>query len=214
MRKELSGQVFGRLTVIEPIGQTNRNMWKWKCICSCGNEIIVQSANLSNGNSKSCGCWNREKLKKSNTKHGLTLTPEYSVWSDIKTRCYNKKCKAYNNYGGRGISVCDRWLNSFEDFLSDVGKRPSKLYTLDRFPDVNGNYDPLNFRWATWEQQQNNRRDNKSIEYMGVKLTHSQWSRLFGRPNNYLYKRLKTRAFEYLFNLNKHNIKTWPPVSD
>lgn len=105
----------------------------------------------------------------------------YRIWSGMKTRCYNKKCKSYKHYGGRGIKVCDRWLgiDGFANFLDDMGKRPTDKHSLDRV-DPNGPYSPENCRWATWKQQENNRRINKYYEYDGKKMTLPQWSRELG----------------------------------
>ena len=115
-----------------------------------------------------------------NAKHGFARkgprSPEYNAWCGIFKRCYNPKHHAYQDYGGRGITVCQRWRD-FTLFLADVGKRPASGYTLDRFPDNNGNYEPGNTRWATWDQQLNNRRFNVVIERSGERLTISQWAK-------------------------------------
>lgn len=105
----------------------------------------------------------------------------YRNWQSIKTRCYNKNCKKYKHYGGRGITVDDRWLgpNGFDNFLADMGQKPGKGYSIDRI-DVNGPYSPDNCRWATWEQQENNKRTNRYYEFNGEKRTLPQWSRKLG----------------------------------
>lgn len=107
-------------------------------------------------------------------------TTEYRVWSAMKNRCYRTKNENYALYGGRGIKVCDRWRNSFQNFLNDMGKRPSLRHTLDRFPDKDGDYEPSNCRWADYFEQNNNTRANVFFEYNGESKTAPQWDRHFG----------------------------------
>ena len=106
-------------------------------------------------------------------------TPEYRSWSSMKTRCYNKNTEQYSEYGGRGISICERWRNSFEYFLEDMGERPSLKHTLDRYPDMNGNYEPGNCRWATWQEQIRNRRNSVTLEIDGVKRPMPEWCEIY-----------------------------------
>jgi hypothetical protein len=115
-------------------------------------------------------------------KHGLCGTSEYLTWGDMCSRCTNINHHAYADYGGRGISVCNRWLNSFEDFLTDVGRRPSAKFSLDRFPDKNGNYEPGNVRWATSKQQQRNTRSNRLLTYNGETKCVAEWAEETGIP--------------------------------
>src|SRR5688572_29552695 len=165
---DLTGRRFGRLTAIKDIGKTNQGVYNWLCRCDCGNEIVVRGTSLTYGSTKSCGCLISESTSKRFKKHGKSNgSDEYLAWENMKARCYQKSNIRYGEYGGRGIIVCDRWKNSFENFYSDVGNRPSKLHSLDRFPDVNGNYEPRNVRWATMAQQNRNKRDNVVIEYEG-----------------------------------------------
>lgn len=130
-------------------------------MCDCGNKTIVSTGNLKNGTTKSCGCYQREyqakRGRKNFYKHGLSNHPLYPTWSTMKSRCYNKNNISYKNYGARGIKVCDRWLNSFENFLKDMGEKPSDKHSLDRI-DINGDYEPSNCRWATPEEQAINKR--------------------------------------------------------
>lgn len=116
----------------------------------------------------------------------------YRVWLGIKTRCYNKKNKSFKNYGGKGVVVCDRWLgkNGFINFLNDMGNKPGDGYSIDRI-DHNGPYSPENCRWATWEQQENNRSINVYYEYLGERLTIPQWSRKLGIKRETLYSRAR-----------------------
>lgn len=151
----LIGKKFGRWFVVSKTG-IRKGKSLWKCVCSCGNVVDVFGVSLTHGTSKSCGC-NRDYQHK---KHGKYKTDEYRIWRGIINRCDNKNGPAYQNYGGRGIKVCERWKSNFENFLSDMGNRPSKKHSIDRI-DVEGNYDPNNCRWATYTEQARNTRLRK-----------------------------------------------------
>jgi hypothetical protein len=112
--------------------------------------------------------------------HGACETPEYHSWASMLSRCYNANAKEFPNWGGRGITVCDRWRHSFENFLADMGKRPSMAHSLDRFPDKNGNYELSNCRWATPLEQARNTRRQRSVEYLGRTLGLSEWVEILG----------------------------------
>lgn len=170
----LVGETYGRLLVleeVEPHVQPNgKKVRKYKCLCECGNETIVRQNHLRRGCTVSCGCYKKEQIVKSNkaTKpiHGesnYNLTKEFNTWQSIKTRCFNSNYKYYKNYGGRGITVCDRWLESYSNFLEDVGRAPSPHYSIDRI-DNDGNYEPDNCRWATSAEQSRNQRTTKLNE--------------------------------------------------
>ena len=151
-RLELEGQVFGRLTVLAFAGVKD-TLSRWLCKCECRNKVIVIGRNLRSGVTKSCGC----QKGNGKTTHGQSQrTKEYRAWSAMLTRCYNTKQKTYGYYGGRGVTVCERW-HSFEAFFEDVGKAPAPEYSIDRI-DPDGNYEPLNVRWATKAEQSSNQR--------------------------------------------------------
>ena len=152
---DLTGKNFEFLTVIERSFEKNivRRV-SWRCVCKCGKETIVLGSNLKGGHVKSCGCLN---YKPKNLKHGMRYSSEYNSWRGMKKRCYQQSHKSFINYGGRGIKVCDRWLNSFENFYEDMGNKPSLKHSIDRI-DVNGDYEPNNCRWATHSEQNLNKR--------------------------------------------------------
>ena len=147
----------------------------WKCVCDCGNETIVLSNNLNKKNTTSCGCKSsRFVCKDINRTHGMYNSPEYISWRGMKDRCYLKSHKEYKRYGAIGITVCERWKNSFENFFEDMGKRPQG-FSIERIDNLKG-YSPENCKWASQKEQANNKSTNKFIEFEGKKLTIQQWA--------------------------------------
>lgn len=154
--QDLSGRVFGLLTVQSRATNSKSNQTRWLCLCACGNSTIVHASALKNNVSQSCGCKQAKLMADKMRKHGAFGTAEYSVWVGMRRRCNDTKCKNYPYYGGRGIRVCERW-GSFDHFLADMGLRPTPELTLERV-DNDGNYEPNNCKWATRAEQRANQR--------------------------------------------------------
>lgn len=155
--ENLDGVEFHRLKVVSRDSTKNKGRGSWLCECECGTRVIVRSSHLKSGQTKSCGCLSREFTRKLNSTHGMSKTSEYKTWLGMKRRCYAVKDIAYANYGGRGITICEEWFHSFEQFYSDMGKKPSEGHSIDRI-DGGGNYNKSNCRWADWFTQTANRR--------------------------------------------------------
>lgn len=164
--------------------------------CDCGTEKAVRAGDLRNGYTLSCGCEQRRLLgevaKVRARTHGESIgkcTPEYRTWSGMRQRCHNPSNKGYFRYGARGIYVCDRWRDSFENFLADMGRRPGPEYSLDRI-DNDGPYSPDNCRWATGSEQANNTRRNAVLEIGGERATVSEWASKVGVTPHLIFNRL------------------------
>ena len=189
LRKDLTGERYGRWTALK-ISHTKDGSTYWLCRCDCGKERPVKTSSLTGGCSKSCGCLHREVATTANTKHGMSRTKLYSAWLQMHRRCDSSYVPEYKNYGKRGIIVCERW-GDFQNFYDDMGEMPPGL-SLDRI-DVNGNYEPSNCRWATWDEQGCNRRTNKFYAFAGETHILSQWAKITGIKRGTLFGRIVVR---------------------
>ena len=170
---DMVGKRFGRLTVC---GEAPPRVWQspkrrvvkrhFECICDCASASLVGMENLRSGLTRSCGCLHEETIAKGRHKHGdarkKARAPEYAVWANMIGRCERPSVQRFKHYGGRGITVCRRWRDSYEAFLSDMGRKPTPKHSIDRI-DVNGNYEPGNCRWATSAQQRANQRPKSEL---------------------------------------------------
>ena len=189
--KDLTGERFGRLTVLNFNGKDKHSHNIWLCKCDCGNLKLVSTGDLTNGKTQSCGCWANELTVKRNTTHGDTHTRLYGIYRKMLWRCYNKNCKDYGRYGGRGVAICDEWKNSYEKFKSwalDNGYK--KSLTIDRI-DVDGDYEPSNCRWVTMKAQNVNKRNTIRITVNGVRKPLSMWAKEYKLPYTTVYNRYR-----------------------
>jgi hypothetical protein len=167
------GQKFNKLTVIAEV-KTNGKNKQWKCICDCGKETIARQSRLQNGDKKSCGCFGFEQISTINKKHGRYKHPLYCIWLGMIQRCTKKNQHNYSRYGGRGIKVCDRWFD-IENFIADMGERPSLKHTLERVNN-DGDYGPDNCCWATMKEQSLNKRQAHILTFNGKSQTLREWA--------------------------------------
>lgn len=190
--KDLTGNRYGQLVVLECLGVRNdygsHGSMLWSCVCDCGQESIKSTALLGTGRVNSCGCLVAKKNRARST-HGKTHIPEYWVWAAMRQRCSNSTDRYYANYGGRGIKVCDRWAK-FENFLADMGRRPSSKHTIDRINN-DGDYEPGNCRWATQLEQAQNTTRTHWITHDGRTQSLSAWAREVGLTQAALKIRLR-----------------------
>lgn len=173
--RDLKGMKFGKLTVIELDSLHGKIGASWKCLCECGNTTIARMKHLTYGNTKSCGCLKKELGTIFDIDDNKESYRIYHIWNGMKSRCYSKNNDSYHNYGGRGIEICNEWLNDFMSFYNwAINNGYSNELSIDRI-EVNGNYEPSNCRWATDKEQQNNRRNNLHVTINGVTKTGAQW---------------------------------------
>lgn len=184
----LKGRKFGMFTIIDFESRENLKT-KWKCLCDCGNIFIVDGGNIHNGHTKSCGCLRKEVTSKRLSTHRRSRTSEYRIWGAMKDRCYNPNTKNYSDYGCRGIKICDRWKYSFENFIEDIGFKPTKNHSIDRINN-DLDYSKENCKWSTKKKQNNNKRTNMYFTINGVTKSLSDWCVL----NNIDYKRTWQRV--------------------
>lgn len=182
-RDIIKGVRFGRLVVSKY--ENSQNVF---VICDCGRSKRVSAHRLRTGHTRSCGCLRAEQLSTKNLKHGLHGTREYITWKQIRARCFNPNHAKFHMWGGRGISMCERWTLSFSDFLADMGERPDGC-SIDRI-DNNGDYEPSNCRWATRIEQANNTRRNVMVEHEGRRQSVSQWAHQLGIAPIIIHRRI------------------------
>lgn len=190
----LIGEHFGRLTVLEKapnrIYNNGDSRRAWLCSCSCGKQVIATTMDLRCGDTKSCGCLLNETRVKKATTHGHSGTRLHHIWVAMRKRCHNKHSSDYQHYGGRGISVCDEWDNSYQEFMDWALRNGySDDLTIDRI-DVDGWYTPSNCRWVSMREQANNRTTSKYITYNGETHTISEWSRITAIRYSTIYYRV------------------------
>lgn len=191
---DLTGQRFGRLTVVKRSGSTPQKLALWLCKCDCGNEKIIDGHTLRRGGSKSCGCYRTERESeravKRNYKHGQRKTRLYGIWLGMKSRCYNSNDHNFLHYGAKGIEVCEEWTQDFQSFYGwSMSHGYKEDLSIDRI-DVNGNYEPNNCRWVTMKVQQNNRSNNHLITCSGETHTISEWAEITGMNKGTIRSRL------------------------
>lgn len=205
--KDLTGMRFGRLTVVELVDDyvspKGKHRKQYKCLCDCGTEKVIIGENLSRGLTLSCGCLQKERGAEANRTHGDTDSRLYNVWCAMKRRCLNPNVPEYPLYGGRGIKICDEWMEypNFYNWSYETGYDPNAprgQCTLDRI-DVNKGYCPENCRWVTQQEQMNNVRYNHYETYNGETHTIAEWARIYNIP----YYRLEQRLTRYGYNIEQ-----------
>lgn len=200
--RDLTGERFGRLLVLQRDGCNKHGQVKWWCECDCGTQKHILGMCLSRGETQSCGCLHKETTAKINAKHGMTKTSIYGLWHGMIQRCNDIKHPRYVSYGGRGITVCPEWCD-FENFYRDMGDKPKGM-SLERI-DNDGDYCKKNVVWATAKQQSNNRRSNIVLEYNGKKQTMQQWCDELGLKIGTVWARLNV----YGYSVDKALTKGW-----
>lgn len=193
---DLTGKKFNRLKVLKPVGKTNQGKILWLCQCDCGNLCKATTGGLNSGNNQSCGCLHKETF--TSKTHGKRYTRLYCIYIHMKERCYNQNEKNYNDYGGRGITVCDEWQEFIPFYEWAMNNGYADNLTLDRI-DVNGNYEPSNCRWATPKEQANNRRTNRLITYNGETHNIAEWAKI----KKIKYGTLQSRITKRKWNIEK-----------
>lgn len=204
---DIIGKRFGKLTVLEFDHKDKNRKKYYLCKCDCGNTKVINRNNLVTGGSKSCGCTNISRLKQATHKYNKATHPKlYNTWAGMKQRCYNKKSSNYYIYGARGIIICDAWKKSFVNFAEwALSNNYKDGLSIDRI-DVNGNYEPSNCRWATNEQQSNNKRSSIIVEYNGENLTIAELSTVLGISYTTAHSRYKRGKYKKVGDCNETNI--------
>lgn len=195
--KDIKDQRFGRLIVLGFL--LNK---KWECLCDCGNVVQIKAKTLNNGHTQSCGCLQKEFAGNLKRTHGMTLTSIYKTWRGIKGRCLNKNHHAFVHYGGRGITICDEWKKSFENFYRDMGEKPSKNHSIERIDNEIG-YCKSNCKWILKNKQNFNKRNNIILKFDNQEKSLGEWCKELNLPYRVIHNRIYKlkweveKAFEY-----------------
>lgn len=201
--KDLSGTTTPEgieiLRRLPPNPARNSRQLRYECRCPCGRVWVVDGSDLRAGRLRSCGCRSAELIRAARTTHGMSSDRVYRIYQSMLQRCHSATAVNYADYGGRGIVVCDRWRESFENFFADMGAPPTKYHSLDRYPDNDGNYEPGNCRWATTRQQSSNRRNTIRMTRDGTTRPLVEWARAFGVPDVTLRWWLRAHGAEEAF---------------
>ena len=190
--KDLTGQIFGRLTVIDFAYTSKGRKAYWNCLCECGKRTVVSGDKLRSGRTKSCGCLQDELRKKglNHRTHGMTNTKLYVIWCNMKARCYSENCDMYYNYGGRGIRVCDEWRNSFKNFAEwAFSSGYTNGLSIER-KNVDGNYEPNNCLWIPLREQAFNQRRSHRLTAFGKTQTIGEWANETGLKYDTIERRI------------------------
>jgi len=187
--KDISGMRRGLLVAVKYLRCGENRHAIWLTQCDCGKSHEVESAAFVRWQYQSCGCYRDKAVGNANRKHGGKFTKLYAIWVGMIQRCHNPNHHAYARYGGRGITVCERWRNSFEAFHEDMGERPSDRHSIDRINNELG-YCKENCAWKTYTEQARNRRGNRLVEYKGEKITVAEWTERLGMSRAAVRKRL------------------------
>jgi AraC-like DNA-binding protein len=196
---KLEGKEFGRLVVEERVGSDKHNKALWLCRCDCGGEVVTTTSCLTQGHTTSCGCKSREMrdlISNWTYKHGDTGSVEFETWKRIKARCYNPKSQYYHLYGGKGIGMCERWLdtdNGYKNFLEDMGRRPDDCTSIERL-DADKDYSPENCIWADWKTQSRNTSQTVKYEIGGEVKCLSDWAKHYGISRSTIQHRIKNQG--------------------
>lgn len=212
LKINLLGQKVGRLTIVKEADRDKRNKIRYFCLCDCGVECIKLRGSILSGRTTSCGCYQKqsssERSKILNTKHGLSKHPLFNVWRGMKKRCYLETHKAYKSYGGRGIKMCNEWKNDFTVFYEWAMQNGWEIgLQIDRFPDNDGNYEPLNCRITTCKINNTNKRTSVKITYQNETKTASEWGEIYGKHRSNIAFRVKKGLGpeEAIFGVGKGN---------
>ena len=189
-KHDLQGQTFGRLRVLSRAENSAKKEAQWNCVCDCGRMYVARAYLLVSGKIVSCGC----RRFSVNLSHGLSKDPLYRIWVNMLSRCYNPQAKCFHNYGGRGITVCDRWRDSLQNFVDDMAPRP-RGGTIERI-DNNGDYCPENCRWATMLEQSNNKRTNVYVTIGNERKTVAEWCKTLNQPRAAIYRRISVHGMD------------------